>query len=152
MGEASSVGEVIELAITREIQAAEFYTALAGRVTHPAICSLLRRLAEEELAHKGKLELEMVKEGYVATTAGKLVDVDLPDYTAELKVGPHVENRDVLAMAIRKERRSFRFYTLLAGVAPEGPVREVCLEIAEEEARHLLQFEAAYNRLASKEK
>jgi rubrerythrin len=152
MGEANTVGELIELAITREIQAAEFYTTLAGRVTNPAIRSLLRRLAEEELAHKGKLELELVKEGYVATTAGKLIGVDLPDYTAELKVGPSVEHKDVLAVAIRKERRSFRFYTLLIGVVPEGSVREVCLEIAEEEARHLLQFEAAYNRLTSKEK
>jgi len=94
----------------------------------------------------------MVKEGFVATTAGKLVDVDVPDYSAELKPGSRVEHKDVLAMAIRKERRSFRFYAQLAGMASEGPVREACLELAEEEARHLLQFETAYNRLASKGK
>jgi rubrerythrin len=152
MGQASSIGEVIELAITREIQAAEFYTGLAGRAQDPEARSLFKRLAKEELTHKAKLELEMAKEGFVATTAGKLVEVDVPDYSAELEPGPRAEHRDVLAVAIRKERRSFRFYAQLAGMASEGPVREACLELAEEEARHLLQFEAAYNRLASKEK
>ncbi|MHC4519071.1 MAG: ferritin family protein, partial [Planctomycetota bacterium] len=80
MGEASSVGEVIELAITREIQAAEFYTTFAARVPDALMRSLFERLALEELEHKAKLELEMVKEGFVARTVGRLVDVDLPDY------------------------------------------------------------------------
>jgi rubrerythrin len=152
MGDVSSIGEVIELAITREIQAAEFYTKLAGRVKDPDMRSLLRRLAQEELAHKAKLELEMVKEGFVATTVGKLVDVAAPEYATELKAGPSVQYKEVLAMAIRKERRSFRFYVQLAGVAPEGSIHEVFLELAEEEARHLLQFEAQYNRLSSEGK
>jgi rubrerythrin len=150
MGEPSSVDEVIELAITREIQAAEFYTTLAGRVAEPSVRSLFQRLAQEELEHKGKLELEMVKEGFVARTAGRLIDVGLPDYAAELEVGAEAEYKDVLAMAIRKERRSFRFYVQLAAVASEAPVHEVFLELAEEEARHLVQFEAEYNRVTSK--
>lgn len=152
MGEASSVGEVIELAITREIQAAEFYTTFAARVPDALMRSLFERLALEELEHKAKLELEMVKEGFVARTVGRLVDVDLPDYASELEIGPEVEYKDVLAIAIRKERRSFRLYVQLAGLAPEGPVHEVFMELAEEEARHLVQVEGEYNRLTSKPK
>jgi len=150
MGETSSVGEVIELAITREIQAAEFYTELADRMENPAMKSVFEHLAEEELRHKARLELEMMKEGYVAKTVGQLIEVDTPDYAAELEPGPDIEYKDALSLAIRKERRSFRFYAHLAGIVPDQQVHAVCLELAEEEARHLVQFEMEYNRLTSK--
>ena len=150
MGEASSVGEVIELAIRREVQAAEFYTTLARRVSDTQMRGLFERLALEELEHKAKLELEMIKEGFVARTVGRLIDVDLPDYVSELEIGPEVEYKDILTLAIRKERRSFRLYVQLASLASEEPVREALMELAEEEARHLVQVEAEYNRLMSK--
>lgn len=152
MGEASSVGEVLELAISREIQAAEFLTQLAGRMVNPATRVLFEELAEEELGHKSKLELEMMKEGMVARTVGRLIDVGEADYAREFDLGSDVDFREALGMAIEKERRSFRFYTHLAGIVLEEEVHEVLLQLAEEEARHLVRFEREYNKLTAKEK
>lgn len=152
MGEVSTIGEVIELAIAREVQAAQFYVELADRVVNPAMRALFERLAEEELRHKARLELEMMKEGLVTTTVGRLFEVDAPDYEAKELAESNIEYREALALAIRKERGAFRFYVELAGVVAERHMHEVLLDLAEEEARHLLKFEAEYNRLTSKPK
>lgn len=150
MGEVRTMGEVIELAITREVQAAEFYMDLASRMEAPAMRSLFENLAEEELRHKARLELEMMKEGLVTKTVGRLFEVDTPDYAAELEVDSDVEYKEALSLAIRKERRSFRFYAELAGVVTEEHMHDMLLELAEEESRHLVQFEMEYNRLTLK--
>jgi rubrerythrin len=152
MGEMSSIGEVLELAISRETQAAEFLMALAGRMGNPAMQVVFERLAQEELEHKARLELEVMKEGIVAKTVGRLIDVGEADYAGELDLGPDVDFKEALGMAIEKERRSFRFYTDLAGIVPEREVHDVLLELAEEEARHLVRFEMEYNKLATQEK
>ena len=152
MGEVSTVGEVIELAITREIQAVEFYADLADRAMDPAMRALFESLGHEELRHKARLELDMMKEGLVAKTLGRLLEVDKPDYAAEAETKSDMEQKDALSLAIRKERRSFRFYVEVAGVVAEEHMHDVLLELAEEESRHLVKFEMEYNRLASKPK
>ena len=57
--------EILELAISREIEAHDLFLELAERVREPQIQSLLRELAQEELEHKHKLELEIIKSGRV---------------------------------------------------------------------------------------
>lgn len=152
MGEVSTIGEVIEMAIAREIQAAQFYVELADRAVNPAMRALFEHFAEEELRHKARLELEMMKEGLVAITVGRLFDVEAPDYGVEEEIGSQMEYKEALSVAIRKERGSFRFYAELAGVVAERHMHEVLLDLAEEEARHLIKFEAEYNRLSSEPK
>ena len=149
MEEIRTVGQVLQTAITREMQAVQFYMDLALRAEDPARKSLFHQLAEEELKHKSRLELEMLKEGLVVKRLGQLDDVGEAEYTADLALGPDAEYRDVVSMGVRKERRAFRFYTQLAGIVGEKSTRDVLLELAEEEARHLVQFEAEYNRLVA---
>jgi rubrerythrin len=150
MGEACTLGEIIELAIMREIQAAEFYRGLADHARDPVMKSLFNSLADEELQHKARLELELMKEGLIAQTVGKLFEVDPPDYVAEGEIEPDMDYTDALSLAIGKERRSFRLYVELAGVVEEKHAHNVLLELAEEESRHLVQFEMEYNRLTRK--
>jgi rubrerythrin len=151
MGEASSVGELLELAIAREIQAAEFFSALAERATKPPAAALLQQLAQEELEHKARLELEVMKEGIVARTVGKLIDVGEPDYADALQVDPDSDFKDILALAVAKERRSFRFYVDLAAVVLEEDLHEVLVQLAEEEARHMVRMEREYDKLTAKD-
>ncbi len=93
-----------------------------------------------------------MKEGVVAKTVGKLVDMGEPDYATEFEIGPDIEYKHVIYIAIRKERRLFRFYTHLAGIMLEQDVHDVLLELAEEEAQHLVQFEMECGRLVAGER
>ena len=65
--------EILELAVSREVEAYHFLMAMAERVASNAIRTLLEELATEELEHKSTLELEMMKLGHTVP-----IDQELP--------------------------------------------------------------------------
>jgi rubrerythrin len=136
----------------RETQAVQFYIELASRAQDPDMRDLFYKLAEQEYRHKARLELEMLKEGIVVKKLGELMDVDTADYTAQLEPPPDAEYRDVVSLGVRKERLAFHYYARLAGAVHNDHLCEVLLELAEEEARHLVQFETVYSRLVEEDK
>ena len=93
--------------------------------------------------------MELMKERPVAKIAGGLIEVGGADYAREPELAPGAELIDVLAVAMKKERKAFRFYADLAGIMSENEVREVILELAEEEVLHLVSIEVEYNRLTA---
>ena len=91
MGEFGSIDEILEFAIAREVEANELYTVLANRVENPAMAELILEFAREELEHKAKLELEVIKRGKVSTEAKragemkKLGDFKAADYIVDVE-------------------------------------------------------------------
>jgi rubrerythrin len=71
MAKVNADSEILEFAIAREIEANKLFLALAERVDNAAIRKVLEDLAAEELEHKEKLELEMMKLGHVVSEPGK---------------------------------------------------------------------------------
>ena len=60
MGNVDSNEEILEYAISREVEAYYFCLALAGRVDTPRMRQVFEDMAAEELEHKAKLELEII--------------------------------------------------------------------------------------------
>ncbi|HUV63173.1 MAG TPA: ferritin family protein [Sedimentisphaerales bacterium] len=147
MSEVNSNEEILEFAIAREVEACYFYLALAGRVDNPRMRKVFEELAEEELEHKRKLELEIMKLGKTVSTevqAGRPSgDYILADDRAVLDM----DYKDVLLLAMEKEDAAFRIYVNLLGTVGDEQSREVLLAIAQEEVRHKLRFEAEYDAL-----
>ncbi|MFH1369675.1 MAG: ferritin family protein [Planctomycetota bacterium] len=138
--------EILEMAVAREVDANRFYLALAARSKKPRIRRIFEQLAAEELEHKAKLELEIMKTGRVVNTHKPPVGLryDQPDYT------PHdfeIDYKDILLIGIQKEEASIRLYTDLAGMATDANAKETLLAIAREEAEHKLRFEAVFEHL-----
>jgi rubrerythrin len=147
MGDMTTIGEILEFAIEREAEAVEFYMAMADRVENPAIQELFEDLVTEELEHKSRLELEVMKEGIVARTVGVLPETSLDKAAVDLdQVRSQMDYPEALDVAIRKERRSFRLYARLAGLIAEAATSETLLSLAEEEARHLTALEEQYEK------
>ena len=145
MGDMTTIGEILEFAIEREGEAVEFYMAMADKVKNPAIQEFFEDLVTEELEHKSRLELEVMKEGIVARTVGVLPETSLEGTTVDLdQVRSQMDYREALDVAIRKERRSFRLYAKLAGLVTEEELGETLLSLAEEEAKHLVLLEEQY--------
>lgn len=147
-----TIGEIIEFAIGREAAASEFYMRAAELMDNPAMQILCQDLAKVELEHKAMLELELMKEGIVAQTVGKIPEIDLDDYMFDAELAEDMEYKDVLAIAVAKEKKSFRLYVRLAGMVEAEESNETLLQLAEEEARHMAQFEAEYGNVIAKEK
>ncbi|MCH7558704.1 MAG: ferritin family protein [Planctomycetes bacterium] len=142
--------EILQLAIAKEIEAYNFYLALADRVKDRQIRKAFKDLAEEELEHKAKLELEVMKTGKTVAVEQKPLRPDRNYILSDDELPLDMDYKDMLLLGIEKEEASFRTYVnLSASVLDEGS-REVLLAIAEEEVKHKLRFETEYDLLLKK--
>ncbi|MHC4534470.1 MAG: ferritin-like domain-containing protein [Planctomycetota bacterium] len=147
MAESEYNDEVLQLAIEKEVEAYNFYLALANRVADQRVREAFEELAKEELEHKAKLELEVMK-------LGKTIAVEenptRPERSYIVSNDPSpldMDYKDMLMLAITKEEAAFRTYVNMAASAPDQKSQEVLLAIAEEEVKHKLRFQIEYDIL-----
>ncbi|MBW8041338.1 MAG: ferritin family protein [Planctomycetes bacterium] len=138
--------EILELAISREEEARVFLLTLAGRMIKPEMRKVFEDLADEELEHKARLELEVIKKGRVVT-ATKQLQYEAKDYAEPAGTDIDMDYKDILIMAMQKEEASFRLYVDLASRVTHEDAYETLLALAEEEVRHKLRFEMEYDNL-----
>ena len=138
--------EILEMAVAREVDANRFYIALAARSQKPHIRKIFEQLAAEELEHKAKLELEIMKTGRVVNTHKTPVGLryDQPDYTPPKF---EIDYKDILLIGIQKEEAAFRLYTDLAGMTNDHDSKQTLLAIARAEAEHTVRFQAVFEHL-----
>ncbi len=150
MSKVNSDMEILEFAISKEEEAHHFYLALARRVDNQSIRNVLEHLAGEELEHKERLELEMMKLGRTVTAEQRPPRPD-GDYILSDSPSPlDMDYKDVLLLGMEKEEAAFRTYVHLVANVHDEESREVLLALAEEEVKHKLRFETEYNELFKK--
>ena len=134
--------EILELGIAREVESVQFYLALAEYYADSKMRQVFIDIAEEEVAHKGALELEIMKCGYTVP-----VEQDWPLINQGAYKIPNnllllgMQYKDFLTMAIEKEEAAFRFYINLLTPTEDNESQEVILAMAQEEADHKYRFE-----------
>ena len=151
MGNLDSIEEILEYAISREVEAYYFCLALAGRVDTPKMRQVFEDMAAEELEHKAKLELEMIKMG--KTLPARQMPSGRPesDYIMSDSDAPlDMDYADMLLLGMEKEEAAFRLYVNLIPNVHDEESREVLLALAQEEVRHKLRFETEYDMLRKK--
>ncbi len=136
-----SIDEILEFAVSREVEANQLYKYMANRMVNPEMRKVCEEFAEEELEHKAKLELELMKAGEV------VVDFDLSCYVAEAGDPMDMDYEQLLVFAMNKEEISINLYSDLAEVVEDKESREVLLALVKEEMEHKQRFEAEYQSL-----
>ncbi|MBN1788344.1 MAG: ferritin family protein [Sedimentisphaerales bacterium] len=152
MLDTESVEGILYYAIGREVEANVFYNLLSQYVDDPQIQAICADLALEELRHKARLELEIMKLGKVAK---QFISSDkdeefLPkplDCMLNMVKVMQMDLPQLLLFAMKKEKIAFRFYIDFLPKVQDARCREVLIELAEEEARHKIRFELEYDRL-----
>jgi rubrerythrin len=143
--------EILEFAISREVEAYHFFLALAGRVIDPKMRQVFEDLAAEELEHKAKLELEIIKTG--TTLPDRQMPPGRPESDYIMSDGDlplDIDYADMLLLGIEKEDAAFRMFVGLIPNVQDEQSREVLLALAQEEVKHKLRFETEYNMLNEK--
>jgi rubrerythrin len=146
MAEFESDEEILELAIAREEDANIFLLTLAARMPNPEMRKVFENLAAEELEHKARLELEIIKTGRVVTPTKK-TPYKTNDFSEDGGSEIDMDYKDMLIMAMQKEESSFRLYVDLATRVTSEDAYETILALAEEEVKHKLRFEMEYDNL-----
>ncbi|MFA5784765.1 MAG: ferritin family protein [Phycisphaerae bacterium] len=138
--------QIIRFAIRREQEAYKFILAIREVAKFPGIKFLLEDMAKEELEHKEKLELELIKLGEVVPED----DLSQTAYKIESDEIAEMDYADLLVLGMEKEDISFRMYIDLALKAGNTESRDAFLAIAEQELRHKIRFEIEYEKLPQK--
>ncbi len=138
-----SVDEVLDFAISTEIEAHNFYMKLSEFVEKPEMAKVLSDMALEELEHKVKLEA--VKAGKIEVEEEEVGNLGIADNLEDVIPDAKMSYIDLLVMAMKKEEAALKLYTDLAIIAQEQEVKDVFLKLAQEEANHKLRFEIEYD-------
>lgn len=140
-----SVDAILDFAITKEEEASDFYTKMAARMSQPQVKDVFEHFALEEKSHKAKLE--QVKAGKLLLTSKQnIVDLKIVDVMIDNRFDEgDFDVQEAMLMAMNSEKASFRLYTDLAKSTDNPELKETFLALAQEEAKHKLQFEIDYD-------
>jgi len=129
---------VLEDAIIREESSYRFYESALDEVSGQEEQQLLKKLCAEELRHRLKLE-ELQRRGETEE-----IEVSRPpeiELLEEEQSWPEVPAqascRDILNLALIKEKQAARYYQLIAGRFTLRTVRDLFFLLAGEETEHI---------------
>ena len=146
----NAVDDVLDFAIDREQEAADFYNDLASKVDKPWMKKVFTDFAKEELGHKAKIE--GVKAGKkLMPVEKKVLDLKIGDYLVDIEVTADIDYQGALMVAMKREKAAFRLYTDLSNQADDDNVKNLFAGLAQEEAKHKLRFEVEYDDNVLKE-
>lgn len=150
MKELSSAGEILDFAISKEIEAEKFYRRLANQTDNPQMRDVFDKFAIEELGHKMKLE-SIKRQCNVEFNEKEVQNLGIADYAADVKLQPDMNYADILIVAMKREKAAYRLYLDLAATALSEELTNTFLMLAQEEAKHKLRFEIEYDDVVLKE-
>jgi rubrerythrin len=142
--EFDSVDAVLDFAIKNEREAVDFYSELASKMEKPQVKRIFEGFAAEERGHEARLKA--VKSGKKAKLSkAKVLDLKISDYLVDEKPSPSMDYQSALIIVMKQEKAAFRLYSDLAASADDEELRDLFLGLAQEEAKHKLQFEIEYD-------
>jgi len=143
----TSLKEILDVAIGFERTARDFYSDLIPKVSKN-IRYLVEELAEEEQEHfdlftemaaRTDLEQQLKVEIETPVNDHKFSDcIHLPD------LGENPDDQAVLQYALMREHVAMEQYQSLAETAPDGPIKDLFIFLANEETKHKNELEKIY--------
>ena len=139
-----SADKILDFAIQNEQLAADFYTRLAGKMNAQNMKDVFLQFAEEEKGHKAKLE--RVRTGKLLMGAEKKIqDLKIGDNLVEIDLSGDLSYQEALIVAMKAEKAAFKLYTDLAAATDDVGLKQIFLDLAQEEAKHKLRFELVFD-------
>jgi rubrerythrin len=144
-------GRILDYAIQKEEEAAEFYKDLAAKMARPAMKDVFIGFSQEEMGHKAKLMA--VRDGHkLVLSQKKITDLKIGDHLVEPEpVKGEMTYQDALIIAMKAEKAAYTLYTSLAGATDNADLQKLFHMLAQEEAKHKLRFEVEYDEVVLSE-
>jgi rubrerythrin len=136
--------EILDFAMEAEQGAIDLYTRLAESSNNSEMRDTFFQFAKEEMGHKATL-LKIKTEGISDSRPGNVADMKISDFMSDITPHPDMDYRDALILAMSQEKAAFKLYSRLANEVAFVELKNVFLNLAQEEARHKLRFELEYD-------
>jgi rubrerythrin len=145
--EKKTIAEILEIAMSFERTARDFYTSLVDRVDKP-LRALVQELANEEALHYKMFE-EMKDNPVVHEYIDQRINTPVNDhkfsnYIHLPHLGDNPDDQSILQYALGREHAAMEQYQSLANEVPEGPLQDVFTFLAQEELEHKKELEKRY--------
>ncbi len=141
----SSVGEVLDFAISAEVKAQQLYARMAAMVENAWLKTAIEEIAQDERQHQAKLQA--IRAGSVSLSDSGPKDLGLADKLDDVEPHPDMTYPELLAFAIKKEGSAHRLYDTLATALSKPDLKDIFRKLAAEEAQHKRRFELQYEQL-----
>lgn len=146
----TTVGEILKTAMAFEKAAETFYAGLVDKVSKP-MRELVLELAEEETRHFQLFEELRKRPDVESHIRDKITrptaDHKFSDFVHLPELGENPDDQALLQYALARETAAAEEYSELASTAPEGPIRDLFLFLANEELEHKAELEKRYYAL-----
>ena len=144
--EFGSVDEILEFAIDGEKEAVAFYTSLAEEATRASLKQVFEDFAKEEGKHVALLtDISGNKEKIDSYEFKTIPDLKISDYMVEIEYKEGMPMPEILKIAMKREEKAVKLYSMLAGQTDNEDVKKVMLMLVQEESKHKLGLESMYD-------
>ena len=141
----TNLQDIINYAVEKEQEAADFYHDMASKIKHPALVKELRNIAAMEEGHRDKLlKLEVQETAKLAPK--NVADLKIADYLVDKEPNDEMSWQDILTIAMKRELSAKNLYTTLSKMFEKDKnISNLFSHLASEEAAHKLYFEKIYD-------
>ena len=143
-----SLQEIIDFAIEKEIEAANFYEEVSKQESMSGAKDMLVEFAAEEKKHRKLLEELKTKgavEGVSDYKFNWTPDIKRSNFIAEMEYKPGMAYHELLMLAMKREEKALALYNQLLRQAEGEGSKEVFKMLCQEEAKHKLALETKYD-------
>jgi rubrerythrin len=144
----NNLTEIIDFAITKEVEAEEFYRSVANQEAFAGKKEMFLEYAAEERKHQALLEdLKAGKLGkHLEDYKFKwITDIKRSNYVHDVEYKPGMAYQDILMLACKREEKALALYNELEVKAENEGAKKVFKILCQEEARHKLALETMYD-------
>jgi len=141
--------DILNFAIEKEKEAAEFYSEISEEETMSGSKQMLKEFAREEEKHQRMLENlagQGIVEGIDDYKFKWIVDIKRSDYVSELEYKKGMAYNELLMLAMKREEKALALYNkLLREAADTEESKKLFKMLCQEEAKHKLKLETLYD-------
>lgn len=142
------LNEIIDFAIEKEIEAAEFYDNAGEQESFSGKKQMLQEFSAEERKHEALLK--DLKTGDIGDQLDNydfkwVVDIKRSDYADEIAYRPGMSYPELLMLAMKREEGALQLYNELLGHSETAEQKKVFKMLCQEEAKHKLALETMYD-------
>ena len=146
--EFENLAAVLDFAIEKELEAAEFYTNISKEEAFSGAGKMFEEFAQEERKHQQLLE-DFKTRGLSASVADYqfkwITDIKRSNYVVELEYRHGMGYNEILMLAMKREEKALQLYNDFLDKADSKESRTLFKMLSQEEAKHKLALETMYD-------